>query len=216
MAMAERVTGDVAAGDEQTAHKDFSILIARAQSGDLGALDRLLRLLQEPLYRHVLAIVCDHDVAMDALQDSLFTISRKLKMLRDPRWLRAWAYRIATRAAIRRSRSEKRWSEMLRDEELASIPAPEMDERFEPELLAALPSLIDALSPASQVVLRMRYLDGLTHFEIAEALELAVGTVKSRLAYGLDSLRLELVSREIPRLGDHLAPAPGIATGITL
>jgi RNA polymerase sigma factor, sigma-70 family len=215
MAMAESVTG-VAAGDEETARKDLSLLIARAQSGDLGALDRLLRLLQEPLYRHVLAIVRDPDVAMDALQDSLFTISRKLRTLRDPRWLRAWAYRIATRAAIRRSRSQKRWSEALRDEELAGIAMPETEERFEPELLAALPSLVDALSPASQVVLRMHYLDGLTHLEIAEALELAVGTVKSRLAYGLARLRLEFASREIPRLGHRPPPAPGAAKESTL
>jgi DNA-directed RNA polymerase specialized sigma24 family protein len=62
----------------------------------------------------------------------------------------------------------------------------------------------------------MHYLDRLTHFEIAEALELAVGTVKSRLVYGLARLRLELASREIPRLGDDLAPAPGIAKGSTL
>lgn len=183
------------AGDEETPRRNLSLLIACAQSGDLGALDRLLRLLQEPLYRHVLAIVRDHDVAMDTLQDSLFTISRKLRMLRDPKLFRAWAYRIATRGAIHRSRSEKRWNEALRDEDLAGIAASEMDERFEPELLAALPSLVDALSPASQVVLRMHYLDGLTHFEIAEALELAVGTVKSRLAYGLARLRLELASR---------------------
>jgi DNA-directed RNA polymerase specialized sigma24 family protein len=62
----------------------------------------------------------------------------------------------------------------------------------------------------------MHYLDGLTHLEIAEALGLAVGTVKSCLAYGLACLRLELVSREIPRLGDHLAPASGVAKGSTL
>jgi len=62
----------------------------------------------------------------------------------------------------------------------------------------------------------MHYLDGLTHFEIAEALELAGGTVKSRLAYGLARLRLELTSREIPRLGHRPAPAAGVAKGSTL
>jgi RNA polymerase sigma factor (sigma-70 family) len=133
---------------------------------------------------------------MDALQDSLFTISRKLKNLRDPQWFRAWSYRIATRAAVRTSRSQRRWNEALREDELAGMAVPESEDRFEPELLAALPSLIDALSPASQVVLRMHYLEGLTHLEIAEGLELALGTVKSRLAYGLTRLRLEFAERE--------------------
>ena len=175
--------------------RELSLLVARAQSGDRDALDQLLRSLQDPLYRHVLAIVRDSDIALDVLQDSLFTISRKLKTLRDSLWLKAWAYRIATRTAIRKSRSEKRWSETLRDDELASLENPEADDRFEPELLAVLPSLVDALPPASQVVLRMHYLESLTHTEIAEALEIALGTVKSRLAYGLDVLRKELANR---------------------
>lgn len=76
------------------------------------------------------------------------------------------------------------------------MAATEAEDRFERELVAALPSLIDSLSPASQIVLRMHYLDGLTHLEIAEALELALGTVKSRLAYGLARLRLEFAERE--------------------
>jgi RNA polymerase sigma-70 factor (ECF subfamily) len=197
---ADQTTDDVQSTEEQAVHRALSLLIARSQSGDLSALDGLLRLVQEPLYRHVLAIVRDPDVARDTLQDSLFTISRKLKTLRDPQWFRAWSYRIATRAAVRTSRSQKRWNEALREEELAGMAAPEREDRFEPELLAALPSLIDSLSPASQVVLRMHYLEGLTHLEIAEALELALGTVKSRLAYGLVRLRMEFARREFPAL----------------
>ena len=169
--------------------------------------------MQEPLYRHVLAIVGNPDIARDALQDSFFTISRKLKTLRDPQWFRAWSYRIATRAAIRTSRLEKRWNEALREDDLAGIAAPETEYRFEPELLAALPSLIDSLSPASQVVLRMHYLDGLTHLEIAEALEVALGTVKSaaclwsRRSSGWSSTgeNLQALRQPPPRASD---PAP--------
>ena len=81
---ADQTADDAQSTEDQAVHRTLLLLIARSQSGDLGALDRLLRLVQEPLYRHVLAIVRDPDVARDALQDSLFTISRKLKTLRDP------------------------------------------------------------------------------------------------------------------------------------
>jgi len=116
-------------------------------------------------------------------------IARKLPSLRDPRWMRAWAYRIATREAVHRTHSEKRWKEALRGDDLNVLVAEADDEQFDGEVIAEIVSRLDSLSPASQVVLRMHYLQGLTHVEIAEALEVAVGTVKSRLSYGLAALR---------------------------
>jgi len=168
------------------------VLVGRAQSGDLHALDQLLRALQEPLYRHVLAIVADPHTAQDALQETLLAVCRKLGSLRDPRWFRAWAYRIATRTAVRRAQREHRWTDALRDDALATLPAAEPEPRFDPELIAALPAALDAVSPASRLALRMHYQDELTFAEIAEALELSIGTVKSRLAYGLAALRRSL------------------------
>ena len=119
-------------------------------------------------------------------------IARKLPSLRDSRWMRAWAYRIATREAVHRTHSEKRWREALRGDDLNVLVAEADEEQFDGELVAQILSRLDSLSPASQVVLRMHYLQGLTHVEIAEALEVAVGTVKSRLSYGLAALRREV------------------------
>lgn len=124
-------------------------------------------------------------------------IARKLPSLRDPRWMRAWAYRIATREAVHRTHAEKRWNEALRGDDLNLLPAEEPDAQFDADLVAQTPSRLDSLSPASQIVLRMHYLDGLTHVEIAEALEVAVGTVKSRLSYGLATLRRGLTEKPL-------------------
>jgi len=148
--------------------------------------------LQDQLYEHIRAIVGDSDTAKDVLQESLWVIARKLPSLRDPRWMRAWAYRIATREAVHRTHSEKRWKEALRGDDLNVLVADADDEQFDGEVIAEIVSRLDSLSPASQVVLRMHYLQGLTHVEIAEALEVAVGTVKSRLSYGLSSIRKHL------------------------
>ena len=147
--------------------------------------------MQDQLYEHIRAIVGDSDTAKDVLQESLWVIARKLPSLRDPRWMRAWAYRIATREAVHRTHSEKRWKEALRGDDLNVLVAEADDEQFDGEVIAEIVSRLDSLSPASQVVLRMHYLQGLTHVEIAEALEVAVGTVKSRLSYGLAALRRE-------------------------
>lgn len=166
------------------------VVVGLAQTGDRQALDRLLRALQEPVHAHIQAIVRDPDASRDVLQDTLLIVARKLGWLRDPRWFRAWAYRIATREAIRRSRADRRWLELLdSDERLQNVPDPRDEELFEPELVARVPRLLESLPPAAQVVLRLHYLEGLTLVEIAEALEVPVGTVKSRLAYGLGALR---------------------------
>ena len=166
-----------------------AVIVGRAQLGDLRALNVLLAAIQEPLFVHLCILLRDDHAAEDVLQDSLFTISRKLKSLRDPRWFRAWAYRIATREAMRQTRRSRRMPEAMDPRTLPEIASEEAEEPFDTELIEALPAVLSELSPASQLVLRMHYLDGLTHLEIAEALELSIGTIKSRLAYGLASLR---------------------------
>jgi RNA polymerase sigma-70 factor, ECF subfamily len=191
------VTAARGESDAPPVDRRAALLVARAQSGDRAALDAVLRALQGPalqgpLFEHARSIVGDDDGARDALQDALLIVSRTLPSLRDPRWLRAWAYRITTRACLRRGRRERPWREALRGEGLDALAAPDAEPRFDPELVAALPGQLAALPPGSGVVLRMHYLDGLTYVEIAEALEIAVGTVKSRLAYGLALLRRRL------------------------
>ena len=96
--------------------RSLGALAARAQLGDRRALDDLLRALQGPLLAHLRAFTGDQQGAEDALQDTLFTICRKLRSLRDPRWVRAWSYRIATRTAMRRSQRDKPWRDALGDD----------------------------------------------------------------------------------------------------
>lgn len=173
------------------------LVIARAQTGDRRALEQLLLSIREPLFDHIRRIGGDGFSAEDVLQETLFTICRRLPSLREPKWFRAWAYRIATRQALRRGRRERFWVQAERDEALSRVESVEATEPFEPELHEALADAVSGLAPASQLVLRMHYLHELTYAEIAEALEIPVGTAKSRAAYGLASLRTGL---------QHLAP----------
>jgi len=165
-------------------------VIARAQCGDIAAMDTLLVSVQLPLFRHI-AMVMDGDqqAAEDALQEALLAICRHVGGLRDPRWFRAWAYRIATRIAVRHAKRSRRQPDAVPPEALAEVAADPPDEVPEEAVLAALHSALSAVPRASQLVLRMHYFDEMTHLEIAEALELPLGTVKSRLHYGLASLR---------------------------
>lgn len=167
-----------------------TLWVLRAQVGARDALKALFRSVQGPLFGYLARLLGDATLAEDVLQDVLLQVYRQLRWLRDPGLFRPWCYRIATRAAFRRLKRERRWSGQLRGEEaLAAAAAPAEDDRAEPDLLARLPDLLGRVSPASRAVLVLHYLHGLSLDEVAEVLGAPAGMVKSRLAYGLAALR---------------------------
>jgi RNA polymerase sigma-70 factor (ECF subfamily) len=166
--------------------------VLRAQAGDSAALDELLQAVQAPLYRYIVSLTGDASLAEDILQEVFVLIYRKLGWLREPGLFRAWAYRIATRETFKFLKREKRWQEQEREEEtLRAIPTPQ-PEKLAAEFATQLPQLLARLSPASRAVIVLHYLHELTLDEVAAVLGVALGTVKSRLAYGLASLRQQL------------------------
>ncbi len=165
--------------------------VLHAQAGDRDALDQLLRLIQEPLYRYIFSLVGERALAEDVLQEAFILIYRKLRWLRDPALFRPWAYRIAAREAFRQLKRERRWSDRSVEESvLLDLPAPARDE-ITPELID---QLVAPLSPASRAVIVLHYLHEMPLAEIADVMGVAIGTVKSRLAYGLDRLRKQMAS----------------------
>jgi RNA polymerase sigma-70 factor (ECF subfamily) len=163
--------------------------VLRAQCGDREALELLLRSAQPSLHRYLMRLVGPSS-ADDVLQDVLIVVCRKLTWLEVPEFFHAWAYRVASRAAFRHLKKEKRWSEQVRDEAvLEELVAP--PQAPPPELLAELLNS-GVVSPASRAVLTLHFQEELSLPEIAAILEIPLGTVKSRLAYGLAALRKKL------------------------
>jgi RNA polymerase sigma-70 factor, ECF subfamily len=161
-------------------------LVLRAQSGDRDAFDALLREIAPPLHRYVSRVTADAALADDVVQETLIAIVRKIAWLSDPSLFRAWAFRIASRNAFRNLR-KRRLDEPLED--IASAE-PDVDPWQRERLLASL----ERLSPASRAVVTLHYLEEMPLSEVAAVLELNLGTVKSRLSYGLAQLRKEHVS----------------------
>lgn len=179
-----------------TSPKQESWWVLRAQAGDRPALDELLKAVQEPLYRYIFRLVEERALAEDILQEVFLRIYRKLRWLREPELFRPWAYRIASREAFRHLKRERRWKEQVRDEEtLEAIEAQKPEENFATDLIERLPALLARVSPASRAVLILHYLHEMPLGEVAMVLGIALGTVKSRLAYGLSALRRELSLR---------------------
>ncbi len=168
-----------------------ALRVLRAQSGNRQALEEIFEELQGPLFGFIRSIVAERALAEDVLQDVFVLIYRKLVWLRDPSLLRPWAYRIASREAVRRVKRERRF-QPLEEEPAEALPDPDITDPDMRHLAARLPELIQHVSPASRVVLGLHYLEELSLPEVAAVLGIPVGTAKSRLAYGLTVLRKEL------------------------
>lgn len=178
---------------ENEAKRRESWWVLRAQSGDREALNELLKAVQEPLYRYIRGLIRDEHLSEDILQEVFIRIYRKLRWLRDPDLFRSWAYRIATRETLRHIKRQHRWDDQIRDEEaLQGIPAQPSREEFAGERLEQLSSSLEKLSPASRAVVLLYYMHEMSLGEVAGILEIPLGTVKSRLSYGLKSLRQKL------------------------
>jgi RNA polymerase sigma-70 factor (ECF subfamily) len=166
-----------------------TFLVLRAQSDDREALEALLRRVQPALRRYVASLVGSQD-ADDVLQDGLIQVCRKLRWLERPESFRAWTFRICSRFAFRHLRRTRKIANITAEEsrldEAEAVTPRWVDvdgERLD-ELLSH-----DALSPASRAVLLLHFREEMPLAEIAAVLEIPLGTVKSRLAFGLKTLR---------------------------
>ena len=175
----------------KAASEQESWWVLQAQSGSHEALNELFKSVQEPLYRYIVALVKEKQLAEDVLQEVFIRIYRKLRWLREPHAFRAWCYQIASREAFRYLKRERKWTEQIRDEAALNVVAAG-EPAYSPELVQRLPELVGELSPASRAVVVLFYLHELSLVETAAVLDIPVGTVKSRLAYGLEKLRDKL------------------------
>lgn len=178
------------------------LLILRYQGGESAALGTLAERWNAKLFRHACRLTRDRELASDALQEAWIAIARGLPRLHDPACFPGWAHRIVAnkcRDWIRKLQRRRRLKEQValepRDETVATSPGTEPwgDPRM-PALHAALAQLPED----RKVLLSLFYLEQLSVDQIAIALDLPAGTVKSRLFYSRRKLREVLEDSTTP------------------
>jgi len=179
---------------KEPATPDQTLLVLLAQAGDRTALEQLLRDAYAPLRRYVTRLA-GAALADDILQETSLQIFRKLPFLREPAVFRPWTFRIASRIAFSHLKRARRW-QPLDDAPLEQLTT------FDPSLGEppdeAFLDLLDHVSPASRAVLLLHYQQDLSLEETAAILEIPIGTAKSRLHYGVSTLRKHLTSERKP------------------
>ena len=168
-------------------------LVTRAQHGDRNAFSELVSLHARGVLNVIYRMCGDEQVAEDAAQEAFIQAWLHLPSYRPQMPLRNWLYRIAVNAAMDRFRKEKRiLPNDIDDLHLA-------DERPGPESLvsqrertALIQNAVLSLPEASRAVLVLREYEGMSYHEIADALDIPVGTVMSRLIYARKLLKDKL------------------------
>jgi RNA polymerase sigma factor (sigma-70 family) len=169
-------------------------LVASARLGDRGALDMLVRRWNGKLLAHAWRLLRDGEAARDAVQESWAEMVRGLPRLRDDRAFAAWAYRIVSRRCARhigRLQSERRLEAEIADapaEHAAAVPgATEVED---------VQRAIATLPPGQQAAIALFYLEDMSVAEVAVALDVPAGTVKTRLMHARRKLRETLQGDE--------------------
>lgn len=166
------------------------MLVLAAQAGRAESFERLARRWHPRLLRHARRLTGDAEAANDAVQEAWVAIAGGLLRLHDPASFGPWALRITGRrcadwiAGRRRSRP--------RTAELAEASREVAVERAFGDAGLRVREALRRLEPERRALVAMFYLEGLTVGEIAVALDIPAGTVKSRLAAARDRLRAAL------------------------
>ena len=182
-------------------------LVARARDGDRSAFARLVDRHSISVFNLTLRIVGNREDAEEAAQDAFVRAYRNLGRFRGDARFSTWLYRIAVNVSLssaRRSRRDLSTTSLSgsEDEEEGlplQLPDPSANpaERFEQgEFREQVRNMVAALPPIYSAVISMYHIQSLTYDEIAESLELPIGTVKARLFRARAALR-KLIYRSI-------------------
>ncbi len=163
-------------------------LVAAARAGESDAFARLVAFRGARLYAHARRLCDDAETARDLVQQAWVQIWRGLRGLRDDRAFLPWALRIVTRAAARDLRGKLAARRVAQD--LALLVETETHGAGEAVADAeALHRAMATLSPEYRAVLALFYLDELRVAEVAIALDIPPGTVKTRPMHARTQLR---------------------------
>lgn len=165
-------------------------LVERAQRGDAEAFDSLARLAGDRCLAIAVRILRDLPLAEDAVQGALITAWRELRTLRDPARFEPWLHRILTNACYAEARRRTRWAEGLRILPAAGTSSP--DEYLTVDDRDLLERAFRRLTVEQRAVLAFHHYLGLSIAEVADHLDIPVGTAKSRLHHATRVLRASI------------------------
>lgn len=166
---------------------------ARCLEGEFQLFNEVIQQYQHPLYLYIRKMVGNAAVAQELTQDTLVRAFEKVEQFDPQRSLRSWLFSIAHNLSVdwqRHQRFEIADAEIIRTADALNVAAVNPEQLYSDcQQQEQLSKLLDELQPAVRQVLLMHYTGGLKVREIAEALQLPIGTVLAHLSRGRNRLQ---------------------------
>jgi RNA polymerase sigma factor (sigma-70 family) len=191
--MERRKTSGEAEGPRERLEDE--LLAIRCLLGEPAAFDALIQRWHAPLWKYARRLTGDEDAAGETVQETWLRILRGIGRLRDPSKLRPWIFGIARRTVMDRLR-DKYAGPPLSEVDPADVAGPE-ESNDQAEVIGQMHEELAALPVIERDVLVLFYLEELSLVELADVLEVPIGTVKSRLFRARRMLRAELVRKGV-------------------
>lgn len=164
---------------------ETKLLVKKAKKGDKDALVKLIMNQQEDYYKLAYAYVKNKEDALDALEDMIVILYESIYKIKKDNAFYSWSKTILVNCCKKIIRQRKRIVP------IDSIRESTYDEGNARENKVVLEKYLSELEEKYQDVIKLRYYMDLDYESISEILKIPVGTVKSRLFYGIEKLQLK-------------------------
>jgi|SRR5579862_3087558 len=187
-------------------------LVAGLRAGSEQAYETLLARFQQPVYNLALRLLSDPGDASDVVQEVFLKVFRCVIHFRRQSSLKTWIYRIT----VNEAHNQRRWffrhrsREVGLDDQIEQVQCRMVPDSgrtpfeytFDGEKHLLIEAALAKVNPVFREVVVLRDIEDLSYEEIAEVLQISIGTVKSRIMRGREALREELAGQ--------LDPAPAM------
>ena len=176
-------------------HEHENQLIQLVREGDLSAWGELIRIHQDRLYNSIVRVVGHPDRARDVVQDTFIQAIENISRFDGKSQFSTWLYRIAFNRAMsiyRKHKSEVSLEvarENAGDETMADSQDQPEDRVLQSELVEEVHQALEQLSAEHRAVIVLREIEGCEYEQIAEILEVSLGTIRSRLHRARSEMR---------------------------
>jgi RNA polymerase sigma-70 factor (ECF subfamily) len=208
-----------ALGIEAQVHTEQDLLLEGLRSGSEEAYEMLIQRFQQPVYNLVYRLLNDPTETCDVVQEVFVKIFRNVGSFRGQSSLKTWIYRIA----VNEAHNHRRWFSRHRRQEVGFENEEEgarnyqdtlsdpgrtpFDEVANHEAQALIEEALGRMNPVFSAAVVLRDIDDLSYEEIADVLQVSLGTVKSRILRGREALRKILTGR-LESEPAYLSPHP--------